>query len=45
MAFFAEANQITLGQFLQFQGLATLGNIIGGVILVAVVKFAHSKRH
>lgn len=44
MAFFAEANQITLGQFLQFQGLATLGNILGGVILVAVVKFAHSKR-
>lgn len=45
MAFFAEANQITLGQFLQFQGLATLGNILGGVILVAVLKFAHSKRH
>lgn len=45
MAFFAEANKITLGQFLRFQGLATLGNIIGGVILVAVVKFAHSKRH
>jgi len=45
MAFFAEANQISLAQFLRFQGLATLGNIIGGVILVAVVKFAHSKRH
>jgi formate/nitrite transporter FocA (FNT family) len=45
MAFFAEANKITLVQFLRFQGLATLGNIIGGVILVAVVKFAHSRRH
>ncbi|MCY7293159.1 MAG: formate/nitrite transporter family protein [Ferruginibacter sp.] len=45
MAFFAEANKITLGEFLRFQGLATLGNIIGGVILVAVIKFAHSKRH
>lgn len=45
MAFFAEANQISLVQFLKFQGLATLGNIIGGVFLVAVVKYAHSKRH
>jgi len=45
MAFFAEANKITLGEFLKFQGLATLGNIIGGVFLVAMVKFAHSKRH
>jgi len=45
MAFFGEANKITLGEFLKFQGLATLGNIIGGVFLVAMVKFAHSKRH
>ena len=45
MAFFGEANQISLGQFLKFQGLATLGNIIGGVLIVAAVKFAHSKRH
>jgi formate/nitrite transporter FocA (FNT family) len=45
MAFFGEANKISLSEFLRFQGLATLGNIIGGVILVAVVKFAHSKRH
>jgi formate/nitrite transporter FocA (FNT family) len=45
MAFFAEANQISWAQYLRFQGLATLGNIIGGVFLVAVVKFAHSKRH
>jgi len=45
MAFFAEANHITWIQFLKFQALATLGNIIGGVFLVAFVKFAHSKRH
>lgn len=45
MAFFSEANQISWFQFFKFQGLATLGNIIGGVILVSVVKFAHSKRH
>jgi len=45
MAFFAEANQISWGQFLKFQVLATLGNIIGGVFLVAVVKYAHSRRH
>jgi formate/nitrite transporter FocA (FNT family) len=44
MAFFVEANQISWLQFLKFQGLATLGNIIGGVFLVAVVKFAHGKR-
>jgi formate/nitrite transporter FocA (FNT family) len=45
MAFFAEANHINWQQFLKFQVLATLGNIIGGVFLVAVVKFAHSRRH
>ncbi len=45
MAFFGEANKISLGEFLKFQGLATLGNIIGGVFIVAMVKFAHSKRH
>jgi formate/nitrite transporter FocA (FNT family) len=45
MAFFAEANQISWSQYLRFQALSTLGNIIGGVFLVAVVKFAHSKRH
>lgn len=45
MAFFAEANQISWSQFLKFQVLATVGNIIGGVFLVGVVKFAHSKRH
>jgi formate/nitrite transporter FocA (FNT family) len=45
MAFFGEANKISWDQFLKFQVLATLGNIIGGVFLVAMVKFAHSKRH
>ncbi len=45
MAFFAEANEISWVQFLKFQVLATLGNIIGGVFLVAMVKYAHSKRH
>jgi formate/nitrite transporter FocA (FNT family) len=45
MAFFAEANHISWQQFFKFQVLATLGNIIGGVFLVAVIKFAHSKRH
>jgi len=45
MAFFGEANKITWVEFLKFQGLATLGNIIGGVFLVAIVKYAHSRRH
>ncbi len=45
MAFFAEANHITWLQFLKFQVLATLGNIMGGVFLVAIVKYAHSRRH
>jgi len=45
MAFFGEANQISWSQFLRFQVLSTLGNIIGGVFLVAIVKYAHSKRH
>lgn len=44
MAFFSEADQMSLIQFLKFQGLATLGNIIGGVFLVAIVKYAHSRR-
>ncbi|MEO6039467.1 MAG: formate/nitrite transporter family protein [Saprospiraceae bacterium] len=45
MGFFGEANQISWVQFLRFQVLATLGNIIGGVFLVATVKYAHSSRH
>ncbi len=45
MAFFAEANKISWLQFLKFQLLATVGNVIGGVFLVAIIKFAHSKRH
>jgi len=44
MAFFTEANQISWGQFLRFQVLSTLGNIIGGVFLVAIIKYAHSSR-
>ena len=45
IAFFGHANQISGIQFLKFQVLATIGNIIGGVFLVAIVKYAHSKRH
>ena len=44
MAYFANANDISGIQFLKFQGLSTLGNIIGGVVLVALVKYAHSRR-
>lgn len=44
MAYFANANDVSGFEFLRFQGLATLGNIIGGVVLVAFVKYAHSKR-
>lgn len=44
MAFFANANDISGFEFLKFQGLSTLGNIIGGVVMVAFVKYAHSKR-
>jgi formate-nitrite transporter family protein len=44
MAYFGNSNKISGVDFLKFQGLATLGNIIGGVVLVALVKFAHSKR-
>jgi len=44
MAYFANANDVSGFEFLKFQGLSTLGNIIGGVVLVALVKYAHSKR-
>lgn len=44
MAFFDNSHPLTLTDFLTFQGWATLGNIVGGVGLVAVVKYAHSKR-
>jgi formate/nitrite transporter FocA (FNT family) len=44
MAFFSKANKITWVDFLKFQGITTLGNIIGGVVMVALVKYAHSKR-
>ena len=45
MAYFANANDISGLEFLKFQGLSTVGNIIGGVVLVALVKYAHSKRN
>ena len=45
MAYFANANDISGLEFLKFQVLSTLGNIIGGVVLVALVKYAHSKRN
>ena len=44
MAFFGNANQISWFEFLKFQGISTLGNVIGGVVIVALVKYAHSKR-
>ena len=44
MAYFANANDISGLEFLKFQVLSTLGNIIGGVVLVALVKYAHSKQ-
>ena len=44
MAYFGNAKDVTGAEFLKFQGIATLGNIIGGVVLVALVKYAHSKR-
>ena len=44
MAYFANANNISGLEFFKFQGIATLGNIIGGVVLVALVKYGHSKR-
>lgn len=44
MAFFGNANHISWIDFLKFQGISTLGNIIGGVVLVALIKYAHSKR-
>ena len=45
MAFYADANHITGTQFFRFQVLSTLGNITGGVVLVAMVKYAHSRLH
>ena len=45
MAYYADANHITGAQFFRFQVLSTLGNITGGVVLVAMVKYAHSRLH
>ena len=44
MAVVSKADKITWADFFTFQGIATLGNIIGGVVIVALLKFAHSKR-
>lgn len=33
--------RITIADYLQFQTFATLGNIIGGTVFVAVVKYSH----
>jgi len=44
MAYFGSANDISGLEFIRFQSLATLGNIIGGVVLVALVKYGHSRR-
>jgi formate-nitrite transporter family protein len=38
------SSEITLNEYLQFQLWATLGNMIGGVFFVAVVKFSHVKK-
>ena len=44
MAYFGSANDVSGLEFIRFQSLATLGNIIGGVVLVALIKYGHSKR-
>jgi formate/nitrite transporter FocA (FNT family) len=44
MAYFSDANKITAIDFLKFQSITTIGNIIGGVFIVALVKYSHSKR-
>ena len=44
MAYFGSANNISGLEFIKFQSLATLGNIIGGVVMVALVKYGHSRR-
>ncbi|MFZ4105060.1 formate/nitrite transporter family protein [Flavobacterium sp.] len=45
MAYLSSANHVSGFDFFKFQALSTLGNIIGGVILVAFVKYGHSKRN
>lgn len=44
MAYFGSANDVSSLEFIRFQSLTTLGNIIGGVVLVAFVKYGHSRR-
>jgi formate-nitrite transporter family protein len=44
MAYFGSAKNVSGLEFIRFQSLATLGNIIGGVVLVALIKYGHSRR-
>ena len=38
------AGQTTVGEFLRFQAFTTLGNSLGGVVFVALLKYGHSTR-
>ena len=40
---FLVSKEISMGDYLHFQGLATIGNVVGGVVFVAVVKYSHIK--
>lgn len=37
-------DQFSIFDYLRFLGLATLGNILGGAVFVALLKYSHSKR-
>jgi formate/nitrite transporter FocA (FNT family) len=37
------SSEVKIGDYLHFQGWATLGNAIGGVVFVALVKYSHIK--
>jgi formate/nitrite transporter FocA (FNT family) len=37
------SSEVRIGDYLHFQGWATLGNAIGGVVFVALVKYSHIK--
>jgi formate/nitrite transporter FocA (FNT family) len=38
------SESITIGDYLHFQIWTTLGNLIGGVVFVAIVKYGHTSR-
>lgn len=42
-AMIVKGSEIGIGDYFHFQLWTTLGNIIGGVVFVALVKFSHSK--